>query len=88
MVSQVITVRLEDGLHARPAAELVRVASRYESDIKLKVGARLVDAKSVLGLMTLVIRNGTEVEIQADGGDEQEALGEFVHLLTHSKRLQ
>lgn len=62
------------GLHARPAAELVRTAERFRSRIRLAKDGVWVNGKSILAILTLAAERGSEIEIEADGVDEQEAL--------------
>jgi phosphocarrier protein HPr len=62
------------GLHARAAAKLTKLASQFVSEIFIVKGARRVNAKSIMGVMMLAAGKGTVVQIQADGGDEQDAL--------------
>lgn len=68
------------GLHARAAAKLVHTASRYSSDIKLKKGAEVVDAKSILGILLLAAGKGSTVTVTASGTDESEALDSIEQL--------
>lgn len=69
-----IHVSLDKGLKARHIALLVQEASKYESTIYLQSGERKVNAKSIMGMMTLGIDMGEELEVSADGVDEKEAL--------------
>jgi len=69
------------GLHARAAARFVRVASGYESEIKLRRGHRHVNGKSIMGVMMLAASMGTRLVISANGSDEQEALQELKELV-------
>jgi len=62
------------GLHARPAAQFVRTASRFESEIVLEAGERSANAKSLVGILGLTIRPGAEVSLTADGPDAADAL--------------
>ncbi|MBK9165519.1 MAG: HPr family phosphocarrier protein [Acidobacteria bacterium] len=72
------------GLHARAAAQLVRLAGGYESTIKIIRPDKGVfaDAKSILNLLTLAASIGTELHLQADGPDEAEALAAVENLFT------
>ena len=81
MIKKPITIRLSSGLEARPVAMLVQVASQYESEIyvesgrkKVKVEDKKVNAKSIMGMMTLGLDNGEEVTVTANGKDESEAM--------------
>ena len=73
MVKKLITVELASGLEARPAAMLVQVASQYESAIYLEAEAKRVNAKSIMGMMTLRLCQGEELTVVAEGRDEEEA---------------
>jgi len=66
-----ITNRL--GLHARAAAKLVHTASEFESDIFLSLNDEEVNAKSILGLLTLAATKGTAIRLRVDGNDEDRA---------------
>ncbi len=69
------------GMHARAAAKFVQLASRFESEIKLQRGAKEVNGKSIMGVMTLAAGKGTSVDILAAGGDEQAAIAELIRLV-------
>nr|1MU4_A Chain A, HPr-like protein crh [Bacillus subtilis]1MU4_B Chain B, HPr-like protein crh [Bacillus subtilis] len=74
MVQQKVEVRLKTGLQARPAALFVQEANRFTSDVFLEKDGKKVNAKSIMGLMSLAVSTGTEVTLIAQGEDEQEAL--------------
>ncbi len=74
MTKQSIKIQLPSGLEARPVALLVQVASQYESNIYVESHEKKVNAKSIMGMMTLGLSSGEEVLVSADGKDEQEAL--------------
>jgi len=80
MVVKEVEVINPAGMHTRPAAEVVKVASRYKSKIFLEVDGYSVNAKSIIGLMTLPAVQGTKVKIIAEGYDEEEALDAIVDL--------
>ena len=65
MKKKIITVELADGLEARPAAMLVQVASQYDSRIYLESGSKRVNAKSIMGMMTLGLDAGEEITLSA-----------------------
>jgi phosphotransferase system HPr (HPr) family protein len=73
-----LTVIDPAGLHARPAAKVVQVASRYQSRIVLRSGERTVDVKSLIALLGLTIRPLTEITLTADGPDADDALAALV----------
>ncbi len=75
MVSAKTVINAPTGLHARPAGELVALVKGFEgSVVKLATAARCVNASSMLSLLSLGLKAGTEVEISVEGGREQEAL--------------
>jgi phosphotransferase system HPr (HPr) family protein len=81
MAELLLTVIDPAGLHARPAAKLVQVASRYQSRIVLRSGERVVDVKSLIALLGLTIRPLTEITLTADGPDADDALAALVEEL-------
>ena len=74
MIKRPITVQISNGLEARPVAMLVQVASQFESKIQVESGQKLVNAKSIMGMMTLGLDSGESVTVYADGSDEEEAI--------------
>lgn len=74
MITKEITIRLENGLEARPVAMLVQVASKFESSIYLESGSRKVNAKSIMGMMSLGLDAGEKVVAAIDGADEEAAM--------------
>ena len=76
-----LTVIDPAGLHARPAAKVVQVASRFTSRIVLRSGERTVDVKSLIALLGLTIRPLTEITLTADGPDADDALAALVEEL-------
>ena len=81
MVKQKLTILNSSGLHARPAASLVKLASRFTSKIYLQKDGLEVNAKSIMGVMTLAAEQGSKVVIIADGKDEKEALKQLIELI-------
>ena len=69
-----VTVCNAQGLHARPADMLVRLANRFESDIQIGKDGQLVDCKSILSILTLGAAQGTELSLSAEGPDAMLAL--------------
>jgi catabolite repression HPr-like protein len=74
MIRKPITIQIADGLEARPTALLVQVASQYESKIYVENGNKKVNAKSIMGMMTLGLSAGESVVVSADGSDEMAAI--------------
>ena len=81
VVSSSIEVNNRLGLHARPGAQFVEVAQRYESDISLRVGDRTGNGKSIIGLLGLGVVQGSVLEITASGPDSDEAVDGLTALL-------
>ena len=86
MIKKPITIRISNGLEARPVAMLVQVASQYESEIYVESGKRKVNAKSIMGMMTLGLDNGEDITIVANGGDGQEAINGIEEYLTNPEK--
>ena len=74
MITRKITIGLPAGLEARPVAMLVQVASQYDSTVYLETEGRKVNAKSIMGMMSLASSLGTEIRIITDGSDEEQAM--------------
>lgn len=74
MIRKPITVQLASGLQARPVAVLVQVASQYESKIYVEIDNKKVNAKSIMGMMTLGLSTGESVVVSAEGTDEEAAI--------------
>lgn len=73
MTKRNVEIRLENGLEARPVALLVQTASQFDSSIYIESDNKKVNAKSIMGMMTLVLKAGELVTVTADGKDELEA---------------
>ena len=73
MIKKPITIQLASGLEPRPVAVLVQVASQYNSKIYVEDGDRKVNAKSIMGMMSLNLIGGEEITVVTDGEDEQKA---------------
>lgn len=73
MKKQSVTIGLQNGLEARPVAMLVQVASRYDCRVYLETEGKKVNAKSIMGMMSLGLNAGEEITILVDGEDEEEA---------------
>ncbi len=63
-----------NGFHARPASELTKVAATFQSDIKIISNGKEGNAKSIMNVMALGIKNNEEITIEANGGDEDKAI--------------
>ena len=86
MIKRPVTIQLQSGLETRPAALLVQVASQFRSEIYLEVdNSKRVNAKSIMGMMTLGLDSGDEVVVSVNGEDEEKALHEIEAYLTNQK---
>ena len=82
MIKDNVTIQISNGLETRPIAMLVQVASQYESSIYLESGTKKVNAKSIMGMMTLGLTSGQQLEIAIDGEDEDMAMASIEDYLT------
>lgn len=82
MISKDVTVKNQVGLHARPATFFIQKANEFKSSIWVEKDERKVNAKSLLGVLSLGITKGTEIKLIADGADESEAVNALVELIT------
>ena len=74
MIQKSIQIKLETGLEARPVAMLVHVASQFESTVYLNADSRKVNAKSIMGMMSLGLASGEQITVTAEGKDEEAAI--------------
>ena len=74
MVRKEMQVRFSGEMEARPVAMLVQVASQYASTVYLESGAKRVNAKSIMGMMSLALAEGENIVVEADGRDEGAAI--------------
>lgn len=82
MTRRNIEIKLESGLEARPVALLVQEASKYESKIYIESEGKKVNAKSIMGMMSLGLNAGEELVVSADGVDEQSAVDNIEKFLS------
>ena len=82
MYTREVTVNNQVGLHARPATFFIQKANEFKSSIWVEKDERRVNAKSLLGVLSLGIIKGTEVLISADGPDESEAVSGLADLIS------
>ena len=76
-----VVVKMQQDFEARPIANLVQVANRYESKIYLEHGDSRVNAKSIMGMMSLALLNGEEILVDGEGADEAEAVAAIEEFL-------
>lgn len=81
MMEKTFTVVSSSGLHARPATLLVHAAGGFEADIQLEFKGRSVNLKSIMGVMSLGIPEGSEIKITTNGTDETEAMAKLENVL-------
>lgn len=88
MISKKVTVPWREGLHARPAARLVKRALGFQSSILLKVNEKFADARSILGVILLCASAGSVVDLEVTGVDEDAALASMVSFFESSEMEQ
>ena len=83
MIEREATIVNQDGLHARPAAKIVRLASNFTSDIELFKDGLAVNGKSIMGVMMLAAEQGSSLQLRADGPDAEQALDALAALIAN-----
>ena len=83
MVERTVQILNKNGLHARPAAEIVKIAAKYSSEITLARDGTEVNGKSIMGVMMLAAECGASVLLRADGADEQQAIDAIAALIAN-----
>ncbi len=73
-MEKTVQIRLSGNLEARPIAMLVQVASQYDSAVYLQTEGKRVNAKSIMGMMSLALKSGDEIVVSAEGIDEEKAI--------------
>jgi phosphocarrier protein len=81
MLERNVTIANKNGLHARPAAEIVKTAAKYKSDITLVRDDLEVNGKSIMGVMMLAAEYGSTLRLRADGPDAEEAVSALANLI-------
>ncbi len=82
VLQRTVTVIHRQGLHARPAALFVQLAKQFTSTVTVRKGRKVVDGKSIMGLLTLAAKPGARISITTDGSDAADALGQLIALVT------
>lgn len=80
MAEKKVTVNNTTGIHARPATKLTTTASKFQSDVQLEYADRVVNVKSIMGVLSLAVPGGAEVIVRVTGADEDEALKAILEL--------
>jgi catabolite repression HPr-like protein len=86
MITKNMTIEIQSGLEARPVALFVQVASRFDSLIYVEHKSKRVNAKSIMGMMTLGLAAGESISVSADGADEEEAIKSIEEYLSNAKQ--
>ena len=81
MIEKKIKIKNKLGLHARPAAEIVKLTTTFKSDIYISKNDRIVNGKSIMGVMTLAAEKDSVLSIRINGDDEEKALKAIVKLI-------
>lgn len=81
MIKRTVEVINRLGLHARPAAQLVTVAARFQSEVFFSKDDLRVNGKSIMGVMMLAAEKGTELTVEIDGPDEEAAMQELLRVV-------
>ncbi len=84
MEERIVTIRNKTGLHMRPAGEMVRIASRFVSEISITKDELSVNGKSIIAVLSLAAEPGCSITIQADGTDAQEAVNALVKMVENN----
>ena len=82
MIENVLKIINKHGLHARPAAQFVKVAGKFKSDIKVVKDGLEVNGKSIMGIMMLAAEPGSEITLLIEGEDEKEAFAALNELIS------
>ena len=80
-IKKKVIIKNQLGLHIRAASKLVEVANKYQADINIRYQDRIINGKSIMGLMTLAAKQGTELEIIASGQQASETITALTNLI-------
>ena len=81
MISETVVIQNRVGLHSRPATSFIQKANEYKCSVWIEKNERRVNAKSLLGVLSLGVLQGTEISIITDGPDERDAIDAMVSLV-------
>jgi phosphocarrier protein len=84
MIEKTVMINNKNGLHARPAAQLVKIASKFKSDILLIKDGMEINGKSIMGVMMLAAEVGSSLTVKANGTDEEEAVEAIIDLIENN----
>lgn len=85
-ISKEIIIKNAQGLHARPAAMFVQIASKYNANVTVRKDGERVNGKSIMGILTLGAEQHSKIILEADGEDAHEVLAELYELLTKEEK--
>ncbi|MGD8190207.1 HPr family phosphocarrier protein [Brevibacillus ginsengisoli] len=80
-IEKELIVKRPDGIHARPASEIVKRMKGFESSVEVKYNSRIINAKSIIQLMSLAVKQGEALTVVIDGADAEEALSSLEEIL-------
>jgi len=83
MIERIVTIVNKNGLHARPAAEIVKLAAKYQSEITIVRDDLEVNGKSIMGVMMLAAEFGADIVLRASGPDAEQAVGAIEQLIAN-----
>jgi phosphocarrier protein HPr len=83
MIERTVTIVNKNGLHARPAAEIVKLAAKYQSEITIVRDDLEVNGKSIMGVMMLAAEFGADIVVRASGPDAEQAVGAIEQLIAN-----
>ncbi len=84
-IENLVTVRKEHGLHARPATIFVQLANKFNSSVQIEKDGECVDGKSIIAILSLGVNSGTRLKLIAEGDDAKEALQDLTNFLESGK---
>lgn len=85
MIEKTVTVKLKSGMESRPVAMFVQTANQFKSSIHIQSHQAKINAKSIMGMMSLGVLEGEEIKLSADGPDEEEAISALIDFLNQSE---
>lgn len=85
MIKQPVTIQAEEGICARVTAKIVQVANEFNSQVFIQIGTKKINAKSIMGMMSLQLSTGDDLVLVAEGEDEQHAVEKMKNLLLMSE---
>ena len=81
MIRQTVTIQAEEGIGARVTAKIVQIANEFNSQVFIEIGTKKINAKSIMGMMSLQLSTGDSLAVVAEGADETQAVEKMKELL-------